>query len=251
MGHGETDQEPEEKDKEAIRKWRAAEVETMRSMTVYDYVPASEAYGNPNAVVIDTTWVDDTAKEKSRLCAREFNSNEAMDDLFSPTPPLIASKMLISRLASQGVRRRGEGKKAMVLDVKRAFLYGMARRSIYVRLPPEDPRGQERGILGKLLRSMYGTRDAPQIWQGEVKAAMTSLGFTACIGHPCVYYHRELDLHAVTHVDDFLVIGHPEGLDTVFNGLRSRYELKNEDSGACSGGREDCDVSRPTNWLDR
>ena len=29
--------------------------------------------------------------------------------------------------------------RAMILDVKRAFLYGETKRDIYIELPPEDP----------------------------------------------------------------------------------------------------------------
>ena len=94
----------------------------------------------------------------------------------------------------------------MVLDVKRAFLYGMARRKIYIKLPPEDPQHGQ-GVMGRLLRSMYGTRDAPMIWASEVRAAMEKVGFKQCTTNPCVFKHFDWDIEAVTHVDDFLLVG--------------------------------------------
>ena len=113
----------------------------------------------------------------------------------------------------------------MVLDVKRAFLYGHARRRIYLKLPKEDPRyGQ--GVMGRLLRSMYGTRDAPQIWQGEVRAAMTSIGFRACRSKPCVYRHDAWCVDAITHVDAFLLVGPKWALNKVKDALQGSYELK-------------------------
>ena len=45
---------------------------------------------------------------------------------------------------------------AMVIDVKGAFLYVCTKRSIYIWLPPEDPMA-DKGYLGKLEKSMYGT----------------------------------------------------------------------------------------------
>ena len=65
---------------------------------------------------------------------------------------------------------------AMVLDVKGAFLYGKTKRNVYIWLPSEDPKNQE-GYMGKLEKAMYGTRDAPQVWQEEVRNTMTELGF--------------------------------------------------------------------------
>ena len=41
-------------------------------------------------------------------------------------------------------------------------------RKIYIRLPPEDPRASDPEVVGKLEKAMYGTRDAPMIWQREV-----------------------------------------------------------------------------------
>ena len=69
---------------------------------------------------------------------------------------------MLSDLARQvGARALARLKRAMVMDVKRAFLYGMARRRIYLRLPKEGPE-YGKGKFWRLSRSMYGTRDAPR-----------------------------------------------------------------------------------------
>ena len=38
----------------------------------------------------------------------------------------------------------------MLADVKTAFLYGDAARSLYIELPPEDPSSASGGFVGKL-----------------------------------------------------------------------------------------------------
>ena len=43
----------------------------------------------------------------------------------------------------------------MLADVKTAFLYGDARRSLYVELPLEDPLAASGRYVGKLDRAMY------------------------------------------------------------------------------------------------
>ena len=78
----------------------------MNKMNVYDYVPAAEALNDADGLIVDTTWVDDAQKQKSRLCAREFASDETRNDMFSPTPPLIATKVLVSECASHRGRAR-------------------------------------------------------------------------------------------------------------------------------------------------
>jgi len=64
-----------------------------------------------------------------------------------------------------------------------------------------------KGYLGKLVKAMYGTRAAPQVWQKVVREVMLSLGFKMNPIFPCVYYHAERDVTVLTHVDDFLCGG--------------------------------------------
>ena len=46
--------------------------------------------------------------------------------------------------------------RAMMLDVKRAFLYGETKHDFYIELPPEDPM-YGKSFLGRLRKAMYGT----------------------------------------------------------------------------------------------
>jgi len=122
----------------------------------------------------------------------------------------------------------------MVLDVKRAFLYGDINDEIYIHLPPEDPM-YGLGYVGKLIKAMYGTRAAPQVWQDVVRHNMLSLGFEMNPIFPCVYYHRAKDMTIVTHVDDFLCSGRDSDLRWFRSMLSKQFELKCEILGYGSG----------------
>ena len=50
------------------------------------------------------------------------------------------------------------------IDVRRAYFYAASGREVYVELPEED---YEEGMCGKLVGSMYGTRDAARNWGRE------------------------------------------------------------------------------------
>jgi hypothetical protein len=69
--------------------------------------------------------------------------------------------MLFSLAMTEGMRHtRGgdiKGMKIDFTDVRRAYFHSPAVREVYVDLPEE---GWEDGMCGKLLKSMYGTRDA-------------------------------------------------------------------------------------------
>ena len=59
-------------------------------------------------------------KVRSRLVAEEFaNETDPTGDLFAPTPPLAATRWLISGAAAQGVRGPGD-ERLMLLDFKKA-----------------------------------------------------------------------------------------------------------------------------------
>ena len=125
----------------------------------------------------------DDPNVRCRLVAQEFAKGEERDDLFAGTPPLYVMKMLLSDVASN----RAEAKCIMVLDAKCAFLYGSTPRDIYIELPDEDPMSADKDYVGKLLKAMYGTRDAPAVWQEEVRKLLVANGFTQSRINPCVF----------------------------------------------------------------
>lgn len=47
------------------------------------------------------------------------------------------------------------------MDVKTAFLFGIIRQLIYIKLPPEY---EKPGIVCKLLKGLYGLKQSPRIW---------------------------------------------------------------------------------------
>ena len=106
----------------------------------------------------------------------------------------------------------------MVVDVKRVFLHGLCTRSIYIELPGAESEGGR--YVGKLVRALYGTRDAPLAWQKVVKSDMSALGFEECKITTGVF------TQAVVHVDDFLVSGEMGDLARFRDEIKTKYELK-------------------------
>ncbi len=74
-------------------------------------------------------------------------------------------------------RSSGE-RKILIADVSRAFFEALAKRDICVELPEEAlTRGETtQDTVGKLLASLYGTRDASANWQEEVAKCMAEWG---------------------------------------------------------------------------
>lgn len=81
-------------------------------------------------------------------------------------------------------------------------------------------------IRGKLIRALYGTRDAPLVWQTVVKSDMKEMGVDECKVTNGVFTHRERDLITVAHVDDFLLSGEIHDILWFRDRLLETYELK-------------------------
>ncbi len=111
-----------------------------------------------------------------------------------------------------------------VIDIKRAYSNARAddERPTYVELPPEDP-DHSRGLCGKLLVHMYGTRAAGEGWHAEYSEFMTKeLGFTRGGASPCLFRHAARGLVSSVYGDDFTTTGTKANLDWFKTALERR-----------------------------
>ena len=93
------------------------------------------------------------------------------------------------------------------MDVSRAYFYAKSVRPTYIKLPSEDPRAGEEGIVGKLMMSMYGTRDAAQNWAEEYSTTLQKAGYKRGVANPCLFYSEADDCSVMVHGDDFVAVG--------------------------------------------
>ena len=77
------------------------------------------------------------------------------------------------------VTKGRQRKSVMIADASRAFFEAPAKRDVCVELPEDALAAGEtsQDTVGKLLASLYGTRDASANWQEEVAKCMKEWGF--------------------------------------------------------------------------
>jgi hypothetical protein len=107
--------------------------------------------------------------------------------------------------------------------VKRAHFYSDATREIYVELPAEAKKPGE-DVVGRLLKSLYGTRDAPLNWELQIQKVMLALGFKQGKSNPCIYYHAGRDLRTVVHGDDFTTAGTFDNIKWLHEELSKKWK---------------------------
>ena len=85
-------------------------------------------------------------------------------------------------------------------------------------------------MVGRLLKSMYGTQDASHIWQLDYATLFcdpTQNGtFVRGKHNAALFYSAQMDARMVVHGDDFLCLADDDGLQHVDDKLRSRYTVK-------------------------
>ena len=90
---------------------------------------------------------------------------------------------------------------------------------------PEEA-GLPEGTCGRLLKAMYGCRDAAACWELEVTDMFTSCGFAPGLGSPVLFVNQTRDLKVSIHGDDITVLGFHDDLVWLRKKLEERYELK-------------------------
>ena len=197
-------------------------------MSVYEKVPLQESYDKTGKAPIKCRWIDSNKGDehnsiyRSRLVAKEFKT-DVRPDLFAATPPSECLKMLLSKLAT-----KGEGYRLLYADVSRAYFYAKAVRPVYVQLPQEDLEEGDEQRCGRLLMSMYGTRDAAQNWAFEYAETLERAGFKRGVANPCLFKHEEHNLSVMVHGDDFVAVGPDSAVKYVKDILAQKYKIKTE-----------------------
>ena len=192
---------------------------------VWICAPLSEAMADVDGKIIGSRWVNCNKNDvndpdvRCRLVAQEV-SLHADDSFFAATPPLEAKRLLFSEWAS----RQENYQQLSFVDVCKAYFYGVPDRSLYVRFPPE--LGMPKNFVGKLVRCMYGTRDAGAIWKNCYTKCLVDLAFKQGVASPCCLTHAGWGVSVVVHGDDFTALGTPEGLDKYEAGMLKAFECK-------------------------
>ena len=162
----------------------------MRKHQVYVRVPRSQCWAETGKAPLKTGWAETNKGSKEnpnvrcRWVGKEIRTGPR-PDLYAPTPPYEALKMVLSRAATGEHRKKA----IAIIDVRRAYFYAPAKRRVFVELPPEDWVDGDEDRCGLLLKSLYGTRDAALNWDEELGNSMVEIGMKRGRASSCVYTH--------------------------------------------------------------
>jgi len=163
-------------------------------------------------------------KYKARLVAQGFSQKPGVDFSNDGTfAPVMRFKTLRTFLAFAASMKWD----IKQFDVKGAYLHGLLQELIFM----DQPRGFDDGSgrVCKLIRTIYGLRQAGNVWNRELNAAMKEIGFIQLKSDPCCYIRRQGEDFEIllVWVDDIISIAsNSTRNDIVEQDLGEKFEIK-------------------------
>ena len=122
-------------DEALTKQAEAEEMEFMQTIHLYDVVDSAECWEKTGKPPISTKWVrlntgtPEVPDVRCRLVARDFKPKGEKDrsEIFAAMPPLESKKLLFQQAVTQNALNKLQGEdgiKIMLIDVKKAHLYG-------------------------------------------------------------------------------------------------------------------------------
>ena len=211
--------------------WRAAIQAELKSLNMLIVFEELMIKGIKN--IIDTKWVfakkhDESGKVvrwKARLVARGFQQQEGIDytETFSPTVRMKSLKTLLAISAERDYEMKQ-------IDFDTAFLNVKLQEDIYVK-PPKGYVCQQPGSVLKLIKAIYGTKQASRGWWLELDGCLKELGYQSSPLDECMYW-KYVDGYVIfiaLYVDDMIGF-FPSQVESTWNQdvakIKSKYKIK-------------------------
>ena len=161
---------------------------------------------------IDLKWVfkvkkdanGEIVKHKARLVAKGYVQKHGIDyeEVFAPVTRLETVRLLLALAAKNSWEVHH-------LDVKSAFLNGELQEEVYVTQPKGYVKQGQESKVYRLLKALYGLRQAPRAWYAQLNRCLQKLGFIKCPFEHAVYTRKDGDESLIigVYVDDLLITG--------------------------------------------
>lgn len=185
----------------------------------------------PGRKAIDLKWVyklkrdakGEILKYKARIVAKGYVQKRGIDfeEIFAPVTRIETVRLLLALAAKNSWEVHH-------LDVKTAFLNGEVQEEIYVSQPEGFVKRGNEHLIYKLLKALYGLRQAPRAWYAKLNQCLVDIGFSRCPYEHAVYVKKVAEevLVIAIYVDDILVTGsNPEMITNFKEQMSSKFDM--------------------------
>jgi hypothetical protein len=216
-----------DKDVEHWKKTMESEMDSMYINQVWTLVDKPESIKPIGCKWIYKRKLGPTGKVetyKARLVAKGYTQKASIDyeETFSPVTMLKSIRILLSIAAHYDYE-------IWQMDVKTAFLNGYIREEIYMDQSVGFISHGEESKVCKLMKSIYGLKQASRSWNIRFDEVIKSFGFSQNIDEPCVYkkVSGRIITFLILYVDDILLVGNDVGaMSSIKMWLSSHFAMK-------------------------
>ena len=164
----------------------------------------------PGRNIVTCKWVFKAKRDaegrivrfKARLVARGFTQAYGVDYLetYAPVAKLTTYRIIFALAALEQWEIHG-------MDVITAFLLGKLDEEIFMMQPEGFERqGMKMKMVCRLLRSLYGLKQASRVWNIQLHEFLIKIGFRRSNADTCLYVN-DLNIVIAIWVDDILIAG--------------------------------------------
>ena len=162
------------------------------------------------------------SRYKARFVAKGLTQTFGVDyfDTFSPVVKMDTLRFLIAIAVKENLD-------IVHMDVDTAFLYGVLKEEIYMEQPvgfSQEPRK----LVCKLLKSIYGLKQASRTWNIHFTSILKTAGFTPSNMDPCLFTCTTGNVFAAIaiYVDDCILVGNKAGITKLKETLHQNFSMK-------------------------
>jgi len=160
---------------------------------------------------------------KARLVARGFSQAYEIDyfETYAPVAKLTTYRVIFALAALEQWEIHG-------MDVITAYLLGLLDEEIYM-IQPEGfvKTGMKRILVCRVLRSLYGLKQAARVWNQKIHTFLIKIGFVRSSADPCLYIDTKRNIYITIWVDDLLIAGkNGRDIAAVKVQLAGEFEMK-------------------------
>ena len=196
---------------------------TLKTWELVELPPGRQAIGNKWVFVRKRDECGTIAKHKARLVILGCLQKPGVDynelGTFAPVMRFDTLRMLLAIAAVKDWD-------IVQIDVKGAYLNGKLKEEIYMKQPTGYGDGTPR--VCRLLRNLYGLKQAGNVWNEDFNKTMEELGYIRLRTDYCTYLRRLDDDISIliVYVDDANAFAEKKSTnDDLIRELRKRYEI--------------------------
>ena len=171
-------------------EWKKACDAEFRSLIEHDVFELVEL--PPGRKAIGCRWVFRSKhdkngvleRRKARCVAKGYTQEKDIDyqETFAPVMRLDSLRILLALVANWDYELEQ-------MDVTTAFLNGKLEDELYMEQPEGYVKVGEHGrkLVCRLKKSLYGIKQAPNVWNADLNKTLLSLGWKRCKSDTCIY----------------------------------------------------------------